>query len=133
MLWSAPEPHSSWGRGLPPEELARLVAWAAGGVSADLSVLVDVTPETAAARLGRRHRRGGADRLERLGPGFATRVREGFLAQARANPDRYLVLDATLSPAELSVQIQDRLRDLLPDPVPPAAEHDTGSFPAIVE
>jgi dTMP kinase len=43
------------------------------------------------------------------------------------------VLDATQSPAELSVQIQDRLRDLLPDPVPPAAEDNTGSFPAIVE
>jgi dTMP kinase len=74
-----------------------------------------------------------ADRLEAEPADFHERVREGFLAQARAHPDRYLVLDATQSPAELSIQIQDRLHDLLPDPVPPAAEDNTGSFPAIVE
>ena len=50
-----------------------------------------------------------------------------------AAPERYLVLDATQPPGELSVQIQERVRDLLPDPVPAMAEDSTGSFPAIVE
>ena len=90
--------------------------------------MLDLPP---AAGLGRRS--VSADRLEAEPAEFHERVREGFLAQAQANPGRYLVLDATQSPAELSVQIQERLRDLLPDPVPPVAEDNTGSFPAIVE
>jgi dTMP kinase len=116
------------GRQQPVGEVAGLNKWATGGLEPDLTILLDLPP---AAGLGRRS--VSADRLEAEPAEFHERVREGFLAQARANPDRYLVLDATQSPAELSVQIQDRLRDLLPDPVPPAAEHDTGSFPAIVE
>jgi dTMP kinase len=116
------------GRQQPVGEVAGLNSWATGGLQPDLTILLDLPP---AAGLGRRS--VSADRLEAEPAEFHERVREGFLAQARANPERYLVLDATHSPAELSVQIQDRLRDLLPDPVPPAAEHDTGSFPAIVE
>jgi len=116
------------GRQQPVGEVAQLNRWATGGLEPDLTILLDLPP---AAGLGRRS--VSADRLEAEPAEFHERVREGFLAQARANPGRYLVLDATLSPAELSVQIQDRLRDLLPDPVPPAAEDNTGSFPAIVE
>jgi dTMP kinase len=116
------------GRQQPVGEVAALNRWATGGLEPDLTILLDLPP---AAGLGRRS--VSADRLEAEPAEFHERVREGFLAQAQANPGRYLVLDATQSPAELSVQIQDRLRDLLPDPVPPAAEDNTGSFSAIVE
>src|SRR5262249_32640431 len=102
------------GRQQPLGEIARLNRWATGGLEPDLTILRDLPP---AAGLGRRS--VSADRLEAEPAEFHERVREGFLAQARANPDRYLVLDAAQSPAELSLQIQDRLRDLLPDPVPP--------------
>src|SRR5690349_22672573 len=116
------------GRNQPVSEVAGLNKWATGGVEPDLTILLDLPPEA-----GLNRRTASADRLEAEPADFHERVREGFLAQAQANPGRYLVLDASKAPAELSVQIQDRLRDLLPDPVPPAAEHDTGSFPAIVE
>jgi dTMP kinase len=116
------------GRKQPVGEVAGLNRWATGGLEPDLTILLDLPPE---AGLGRRS--VSADRLEAEPADFHERVREGFLAQAQANPGRYLVLDAAKAPAELSAQIQDRLRDLLPDPVPPAAENDTGSFPAIVE
>ncbi len=108
--------YQGWGRGLPPEELAPLVAWAAGGVSADLSVLVDVTPEEAAARLDRRHKRRGADRLERLGPGFAARVREGFLAQAEADPAHWVVVDGAAEIPALSARILQVVRERLGEP-----------------
>jgi dTMP kinase len=116
------------GRNQPIGEVARLNRWATGGLEPDLTILLDLPPQ---AGLGRRS--VSADRLEAEPADFHERVREGFLSQAQANPGRYLVLDATRTPAQLSAQIQDRLRDLLPDPVPPATEHDTGSFPAIVE
>jgi dTMP kinase len=105
--------YQGWGRGLPVGELASIVSWAAGGVTADLSVLVDVTPEVAAGRLGRR---GGADRLERLGPGFAARVREGFLAQAEADPAGWAVVDGTAEVAALSAHILDVVRARLGEP-----------------
>jgi dTMP kinase len=116
------------GRKQPINEVAGLNRWATGGLEPDLTILLDLPPQDG---LGRRS--VSADRLEAEPADFHERVREGFLAQAQANPGKYLVLDATQAPAELSAQIQDRLRDLLPDPVPPAAEHDTGSFPVIVE
>jgi dTMP kinase len=116
------------GRNQPVGEVAGLNRWATGGLEPDLTILLDLPP---AEGLGRRS--VSADRLEAEPAEFHERVREGFLAQAQANPGRYLVLDATQAPAELSGQIQERIRDLLPDPVPPATEDNTGSFPAIVE
>jgi dTMP kinase len=108
--------YQGWGRGLPPEELATLVEWAAAGVSADLSVLVDVSPEVAASRLSRRHKGGGADRLERLGPGFAARVREGFLAQAEADPAHWAVVDGAAEIPALSARILEVVRERLGEP-----------------
>ena len=43
------------------------------------------------------------------------------------------MLDATCPATELSREIHDRVREMLPDPVPPVAEANTGSFPAIVD
>jgi dTMP kinase len=81
------------------------------------------------AGLSRRAR--SADRLEAEPADFHLRVRGGFLALARAEPARYLVLDADRPPAEITREIQERIRELLPDPVPSAAEASTGDFPAI--
>ncbi|HZZ53700.1 MAG TPA: dTMP kinase, partial [Trebonia sp.] len=114
------------GRGLSGSDIAQLNSWATGGRMPDLTILLDMPPE---AGLGRRAR--SADRLEAEPPEFHRRVRAGFLALARAEPSRYLVLDATRSVAEVSSEIKDRIREILPDPVPHTAEANTGSFPAI--
>jgi dTMP kinase len=116
------------GRKLPAAEVARVNQWATGGLAPDLTVLLDLPP---AYGLGRRAR--SADRLEAEPLDFHERVRSGFLGLARAEPQRYLVLDASRPAAELSREIQERIRDMLPDPVPPMAEANTGSFPAIVD
>jgi dTMP kinase len=116
------------GRKLPAAEVERVNQWATGGLVPDLTVLLDMPP---AHGLGRRAR--SADRLEAEPLDFHERVRSGFLGLARAEPQRYLVLDASRPAAELSREIQERIRDMLPDPVPPMAEANTGSFPAIVD
>ncbi len=115
-------------RGLRTEDVAWLSRWATGGLTPDLTILLDLPPQ---AGLGRRAR--SADRLEAEPSEFHERVRTGFLALARAEPDRYMVLDATRPAAELSEEIRDRLRDMLPDPVPATAEAATGTFPAITD
>jgi len=116
------------GRGLSNADIAQLNSWATGGRMPDLTILLDMPPE---AGLGRRAR--SADRLEAEPPEFHRRVRAGFLELARADPSRYLVLDATRSVAEVSSEIKDRIRQILPDPVPHTAEANTGSFPAITD
>jgi dTMP kinase len=114
------------GRRQPVRDVADLNKWATGGLTPDLTILLDLPP---AAGLGRRAR--SADRLEAEPAEFHQRVRAGFLALADAEPERYLVFDATRPVAELSREIRDRVRELLPDPVPGAAEENTGSIPVV--
>ncbi len=116
------------GRQLPTAEVAELNDWATGGLRPDLTILLDLRP---AEGLGRATR--SADRLEAEPTEFHDRVRAGFLALADADPARYLVLDATRESFDISREIQGRVRDLLPDPVPMAAEEITGSLPVIRE
>jgi dTMP kinase len=116
------------GRNLPIAEVAGLNQWATGGLRPDLTILLDLPPMAGLVR-----RAPSADRLEAEPAEFHQRVREGFLAQARAEPRRYLVLDATRPADELSREIQDRIHDMLPDPVPAASEDNTGAIPVIVE
>jgi dTMP kinase len=114
------------GRQLSVPEVIDLNTWATGGLLPDLTILLDLPPSEG---LGRRA--SSADRLEAEPAEFHQRVRSGFLTRAAADPGRYLVLDGTRQPSELSREIQDRVRALLPDPVPMTAEEITGSFPAV--
>jgi dTMP kinase len=116
------------GRNLPVEDIAHFNWWATGGRVPDLTILLDMDPVA-----GLRRRTRSADRLEAEPAEFHHRVRSGFQALARAEPGRYLVLDANRPQEQITRDIQDRIRDLLPDPVPPVAEANTGSFPAIRE
>jgi dTMP kinase len=106
--------YQGYGRGLDPARLAELVTWAAAGLAADLSVLVDVTVEVAAARLAAGGR-GGADRMERLGPEFATRVRQGFLAQAGEEPAHWLVVDGSADVETVAAHIVASVRERFGD------------------
>jgi dTMP kinase len=116
------------GRGLRQQDIARLNSWATGGRIPDLTVLLDMPPE---AGLSRRAR--SADRLESEPPEFHRRVRNGFLALARSDSSRYLVIDAGCPVEAITEEIKDRIREILPDPVPSTAEAATGTFPAITD
>ena len=104
--------YQGWGRGLDVAELTALVEWACGGVAADLSVLVDLPVEAAAGRLDA----GRADRLEALGHDFASRVREGFLAQASADPRHWVVVDGARSTASVAAEILEAVTQRLGAP-----------------
>jgi len=116
------------GRQLPLNPIRRVNELATGGLVPDLTFLLDLPP---AAGLGRRA--SSADRLEAEPEQFHDRVRATFLALAKADPDRYVVLDATMDATQLSKAVQAALRDRLPDPVPERAEEITGSIPVIRE
>lgn len=92
------------GRDLGPEEVAELQRWAVGGLKPDLTIVLDVTPDT-----GRRRRGDVHDRLESEGDEFHRAVRDHFLVLAKADPDRYLVVDATLPPDDIHARVVKRL------------------------
>jgi dTMP kinase len=114
------------GRGLPAAEIARLNSWATDGRAPDLTILLDVDPE-----IGLGRRASSADRLEAEPIDFHRRVRIGFLDLASAAPERYLVINANWPFDEIGQRIKDRIREILPDPVPHGTEANTGSFAAI--
>jgi dTMP kinase len=116
------------GRQLPMSEIASLNRWATGGLMPDLTIVLDLPTVTGLSR-----RLSSADRLESEPVDFHERVRSGFLSLAAAEPGRYLVLDADRSESEVSRDIQLRVRELLPDPIPFSAEENTGSFPVVRE
>ncbi|MFC7164072.1 dTMP kinase [Aquipuribacter hungaricus] len=99
---------------LAPEEVARLSRWATDGLRPDLTVLLDVDPVLARGRLDGRDGPAGADRVERAGTAFHEQVRSSFLELAALDPRRYLVVDATLSRADVLDLVTARLRRMLP-------------------
>lgn len=104
--------YQGWGRGLPTEPLREVVGWAAGGLDADLSVLVDVPPEVARQRLAGSR----PDRLEALDPAFHERVRHGYVALARAAPDRWAVVDGTGPVEAVAKAVEAAVRERLGRP-----------------
>lgn len=114
------------GRVLSVEEVARLNRWATSGLVPDLTVLLDVPATVGLSRFA-----SPADRIESEPREFHERVRRGFRALADADPERYLVIDATMPIEEIARRIQERVRPVLPDPVPVDAEDATNTIPAI--
>jgi dTMP kinase len=106
-------------RGLGEERVADLNRWATGGVEPDLVILLDVD---AAAGLARASRSTGPDRLESAGLEFHRMVRSAYRRRAAADPQRYLVLDATKPVEEVHAQIRDRVTSLLGVPAAVAVE-----------
>ncbi|WP_224369235.1 dTMP kinase [Hyalangium versicolor] len=89
---------SGGGRGLPMEELEPTCTLASHGIWPDLVVLVDVEPDLARLRkrLGKlkEGRTSDSDSRKGLaGAGLAVRVREAFLAMARKDPARWLIIE----------------------------------------
>ncbi|WP_405600486.1 dTMP kinase [Streptomyces sp. NBC_01410] len=97
------------GRDLSPTEIARINRWATDGLVPHLTVLLDVSPETARERFTE-----APDRLESEPAEFHQRVRAGFLTLAAADPGRYLVVDAGQEPASVTTVVRHRLDQMLP-------------------
>lgn len=98
--------------GVPAREILQAALIACGDHRPDLTVIFDVDEPTAASRLNPL-----LDRMESKGPAFHARVRQGYLDQARDDPDRVVLIDATRSEDEVFdalVATLDRRLNLLP-------------------
>lgn len=81
-------------RGLDEAAVRAANAVATAGLEPDLVVYLDLDPEIGLAR-----KRGETEAIRTglEGLDFHRKVREGYLAQAAANPDHWLVVDGSLS------------------------------------
>ena len=76
-----------------------------GGLMPDRTVLVEISPETAAARVG-----GSGDRIERDGVALWARAAEAYRDLAARYRRRYVVVDGTRPVDELAEEIHGHLR-----------------------
>lgn len=99
-------------RGLDRVKIDWLNQFAQQGTSPDLYVLVDVTVEESERRQSKRIQGGQkADRMESEAREFHENVRRGYLAQAKENPEGWLVLDGTQTPEGLRDELITKLKD----------------------
>ena len=102
--------YQGYGGGLDVATLWSVGAVATGGLMPDLTVVLDVPAEAAAARL-----QGELDRMEQQGDAFHARVREGFLQEAARHPGRIVVVDASRSIEEVQAAIRQAAQAVIRD------------------
>ena len=99
------------GRALKAEDVRAISMFAVEGLLPNLTILLDLEASEAATR---RNQTGEApDRLEREKVEFFEAVRQAYLAMAKSEPTRWLVIDARQTVAEMQAQIRTRVSQLL--------------------
>jgi dTMP kinase len=86
--------YQGYGHGLAPEAIEQLYALTVGALAPDLTVILDLPVGEGLRRAETRE--SGGTRYERMDQAFHERLRSGFLAIAERDPERCLVIDASL-------------------------------------
>jgi dTMP kinase len=102
--------YQGYGRGLDFTAIKMVNNMATRYLNPDLIIFLDISPEQGLAR-----KRSLQDRFELEDLSFHRRVREGYLKMAAAEPDRWLVIDASLPKGKIAEIIWDRVSQLLPN------------------
>jgi len=101
--------YQGYGRGIDLTTIKAVNEFATKGTKPDLTVLLDIP---VAKGLGRKQAKM-KDRFEAEETAFHDRVRDGYLKLAAEEPERWLVIDATLPKARIGKIIWDRVNQLL--------------------
>lgn len=97
--------YQGYGLGLDLAALQSITKFATGGLVPDLTFYVDVPPHVG---LERRHR-GETNRLDQKNVEYHTRVRDGYLKLANAEPKRFIMIDGTGTVEQVQEQIRSRM------------------------
>jgi dTMP kinase len=92
-------------RGLGVEQVERINRFATGGLVPDLTFLLEIDPDAAAARAGE------SDRFEDEGPALQTAVLEAYERLIASDPGRWRRIDATRSPDEVHADVLTEVRE----------------------
>ncbi len=98
------------GRGIPAARIQILEEWVQKGMKPDLTLLLDLPPETGLARAGKR---SAPDRFETEALSFFHRVRQAYLDLARAEPARIRIVDASRPLPEVQAQVSALVREFV--------------------
>jgi len=98
------------GRGLDDARIAQLEAWVQAGFQPHRTLLFDLPVELGLQRAGER---GALDRFEQEQAAFFERVRAAYRARAQRFPERFRVIDAGRPLAEVQVQLDAVIDELL--------------------
>jgi len=107
--------YQGYGRGLDLAALRQITTFATGGLTPDLTIYLDCPVEEGLNRKQRALALGEGEwnRLDQEPVKFHRRVRQGYLALAAAEPDRWLVLDAVRSIEEIQREIREAVTSVL--------------------
>src|SRR5262249_35151141 len=94
--------------GLPVEEVWRVGASATGGLMPDLTLVVDVPPQVAHARVG-----PPRDRMEDRPDAFRRQVRSGFLRALKDYPAPFVLIDGSGEPDAVAAKIRSEVAHAL--------------------
>ncbi len=111
--------YQGYGGGMDLRWIDQLNWRATGGRLPDLTFLLDLSVEEAAARRG-----DTSDRMEKKDLSYHKRVRQGYLDIARREPERITVLDAAVSKDKLAALLWQGLSPYLEELVKTRTNHD---------
>jgi dTMP kinase len=106
--------YQGYGQGIDLGIIAALRKTVLGAFTPDLTLILDVSPETRRARTAARP--GNEDRYERMNEAFHDRVRAGFHAIAAAEPERCAVIAADQEIEAVSAAIKAVIAEKLAIP-----------------
>src|SRR5690606_15835547 len=105
--------------GVDDKLIAGLESLALDGHAPDLTIILDMDPEAAFKRVAERAIEDGlaqtGDRFEKEELDWHKRLRDGFLAIAKANPDRCVVIQAAQPEDALEAAIWDAVSQRFPE------------------
>lgn len=110
--------YQGFGRMLDLDRLRQVNEWATDGIRPDLTVILDLGESEGLDRARSRNvekNLQAESRLEGEDVRFHRRVREGYLALAEAEPERYAVVDASGSADEVLARLIATLRERAPE------------------
>ncbi len=99
------------GRGIPLFKLEALEHWTCGALQPDRTFLFDVPPDVAASRMDGRE----LDKFEREKADFVVNVRTEYLRRASQYPERFRIIDSTVTLAEVEEAMRLEAEYLLSD------------------
>jgi len=96
--------YQGWGRGINIEDVKRINHIATLGTVPDITFLIDIPPNESVRR--KNLMPGSAvDRMEVSGITFYEQVRNGYLAIAKSEPERFVVIDGMKSVKEIAQEV----------------------------
>lgn len=100
-----------YGRGLSLNLIAQLNDIALGGVKPSMTIVLDLDPAIGLQRVASRG--AGLDRMEVENLSFLQRARQGYIAQARQDPEHFRIIDASQSPSKVFIEAKETIDEIL--------------------